>query len=129
MLNKRSFAMVAQVSKEAIRALKVELRLIRGGEIGAKIMNRLQNENPEYALIGNGFLEVFEERFGKEARVMVRDTIAICYRVLELSERHPDKKRIVQQALLADPKLEGDSEAIKKAQKEVEDLVKKLMLH
>lgn len=105
------------------------MRKVIKGSYGAAIMNRLKNENPQYAFIGSTFLEIMQSKFGGEARDVVRDIIAICYRLLELSERHPDQARALKNVLLADPPLSGSDEAIALAENEASELLKKLMLH
>lgn len=124
----RRFIMVSQVSKEAVKKLRAEMQKTIGTSYGTFVMNRLKNENPYFAFIGNSLLDAVRMKFGQDAHEVTLNIIAVCYRILELSEHYPDEAQVFANALLADPLLHESDEEILFAQKKTTELLKKYML-
>ena len=121
--------MIPQVGKEAVSALGRELSRMRSGQFSTYVINRLKNENPRYIAILERYINVFRENFGEEAYTMIRDVIATSYRLIELSEKYPDKEFLLSQVLSVDPSIEGTTDAIMHAKKETNELIRRLTLH
>lgn len=125
--------MPVQVSQEAVNRLCREIAA--KDSHGVDTINRLKNENPGYVIVGKPYLEIIQSKFGKEARELALEMTAACYRVLELSERYPDRtKELVEEQriakiLLADPSLDEQNANIDNARKETTATLNKYMLH
>lgn len=117
-----------RVSQEAINRLGVEMRSTDSH--GAYTMNRLRNEDPRFASIADSFLAIIPKKNGEEVRETVRDIIAACYRIIELSEKYPDIAEELANTLLTDPLLQNEKNAaIISAEQETTEILQQYMLH
>lgn len=102
---------------------------------GTYTMNRLKNENPGYVIVGKLFLTNIKERFGTEAYEIAMEMVAECYRVLELSEKYPDKtkqfieEQRIAEILLADPPLDKENANVDNALRETDAMLNKFGFH
>ena len=119
--------MIPRVSQEAVNKLGEEMRKIDSH--GSYTLNRLKNEDPRYAAIADSFLSVIQAEHGKEACETVRNIIAACYRIIELSEKYPDKAQMLADALLGDPLQSAEEKDIISAEQETTQVLQNFKLH
>lgn len=122
--------MPVQVSQEAINRLCLEIAA--SDSHGVYTINRLKNENPGYVIVVNQYIEIIQAKFGKEAHGLALEMAAACYRVLELSERYPDKTvegQRVAQILLTDPSIDEQNANVEHARMETEAMLNKCGFH
>lgn len=117
-----------RVSQEAINRLGELMRA--NNSHGAYTLNRLKNEDRRYAAVADSFLTNIPTMKSKEEmQEFVRNVIAACYHVVELSFQYPDKAQLHADVLLADPLQDSNSAAIISAEQETIEILQQCMLH
>lgn len=117
-----------QVSREAINRLGEEM--CNSDSCGADTLKRLKRENSKYAEFAQSCLtNIPTIKSKEEMQEFVRNIIAACYRLIELSNKYPDKAQMLADALLADPLQNENSSAIVFAEQETAEILQQYMLH
>lgn len=121
----RRLLMVPQVSSRALEILKKEVRSSNNGTFGRHILSRLRNENPRYAYLADFLMNTVRDKFNEEGSEVARDIVAICYRIIELAEKYPERISFPEIVFDEDPLLRADLATKTRVAKETRTLLKK----